>query len=144
MKGVPMSKQRGRCLDSGDDGIKPRGVNLGLGFFHPTKRQDVLGNGKGCQTSTLDRVSSQRQNKDMLPTNDSDLPDICSIFSTTPIVQPAREHDFTRIFSSTPVVQPIKSAQVPLPFQKCSFRNINSRGMQIVRDKSIFRGKAIV
>ena len=41
-------------------------------------------------------------------------------------------------------VQPIKSAQVPLPFQKCSFRNINFGGTQIVRDKSIFRGKAIV
>ena len=33
-----MSEHRGRCSDSGDGGIKPRGVKLGLGFFHPTKR----------------------------------------------------------------------------------------------------------
>ena len=84
MKGVAMLEQRGRCSDSGDGGIKPRGVNLGLGFFHPTKGQDVLGNGKGCQTSTLDRVPSERQNKGTLPANDSDLPDISSIFSSTP------------------------------------------------------------
>jgi len=32
MKGVAMPEQRGRCSDSGDGGIKPRGVNLGLGF----------------------------------------------------------------------------------------------------------------
>ena len=81
-----MLERRERCSDSGDGGIKPRGVKLGLGFFHPTKRQDVLGNGKGCQTSTLDRVPSQQQNKGMLPTNDLDLPNISSIFSSTPIV----------------------------------------------------------
>ena len=59
MQGVAMPEQRGRCSDSGVGGIKPRGVNLGLGFFHPKKRQDVLGNGKGYQTSTLDSFPPQ-------------------------------------------------------------------------------------
>ena len=95
MKGVELSEQRGRCSDFEEGGIKPWGVNLGLGFFHPTKWQDVLGNGKGCQTSTLDRFPSQQQNKGTLPANDLDLPDISSIFSTTPIVQPKRDHNFT-------------------------------------------------
>ena len=89
---------------------------------------------------------SMQQEQGIPTASDHFFHDFSSIFSSTPIVQPAGDHDhkFRQIFSSTLVVQPISSFLNSFPFQKCPFRDINSKWLPNTTDKSIFKGKAIV
>ena len=85
-----------------------------------------------------------RQNEGKHSGCDSIPQGFTSIFSTTPIVQLAQDHDFMKIFSSTLVVQPIDFASKPFQFQRCTFIDVNLDWSQSDFEKSIFKGKAIV
>ncbi|GLJ20109.1 hypothetical protein SUGI_0364920 [Cryptomeria japonica] len=112
------------------------------GLVHHQQRKGLEQHQLSHKDKRIGLVQHQNRCEDMRQTgSDPAFHEFSSIFSSTPFVQPARDHDFGQIFSSTPVVQPIDST---FPFQRCPFRDINSKRLLSTTDKSIFKGKAIV
>ena len=95
---------RGRCKVDFDGGVKPDPKSSSASHpsvNHSTERLNVTGCGNGSQDSIRNRVHVHQQDKGMsqnkgtLSGSDPVLLDITSIFPTIPIVQPARDHDFS-------------------------------------------------